>query len=212
MDVDDSKSSKTKKNFAGTNGNLSSSVEPIYVLKTDICKYTAMTKVRKWSFTHNYVNPVCCVTIICHQVRCMYRGHLGHFHRAISHSKWYRIVCMRYSTCTFSQAICRNMGIWDVFMLRPIGKIYLGFVLFTFSRIVTKPEFSAMPCHVTHCSRAVTHIITKQFSQVIMRNIVKTDIVMTGGFLYKWPVTWDQLYPNNDAPRYLRLFLGIRTL
>ena len=28
----------------------------------------------------NYVNPVCCIAIVCHQVRCMYWGHLGHFH------------------------------------------------------------------------------------------------------------------------------------
>ena len=27
-------------------------------------------------------------------------GHLGHFHRAISHLKWYKIVCMRYLACT----------------------------------------------------------------------------------------------------------------
>ena len=122
-----------------------------------------------WSWTFNYVNPVCCVATVCHQVRCMYWGHLGHFHRAISHLKWYKIVCVRCLACTFSQmesinmfarflqsgvprhflwrfiephcfhvyvcqcrpqtlaAICRNMGIWDVFMLRPQGKIYLGF-------------------------------------------------------------------------------------
>ena len=34
----------------------------------------------------NYVNPVCCVATVW-QVRCMYWGHLGHFHRAISHLK-----------------------------------------------------------------------------------------------------------------------------
>ena len=52
---------------------------------------------------HNYVSPACCVATVCHQVRCVYWGHLGHFHRAISHLKWYRIVCMRYLACTFSQ-------------------------------------------------------------------------------------------------------------
>ena len=51
----------------------------------------------------NYVNPVCCVATVCHQVRCMYWGHLGHFHIAISHLKWYKIVCMRYLACIFSQ-------------------------------------------------------------------------------------------------------------
>ena len=122
----------------------------------------------------HYVNPVRCVATVCHQVRCMYWGHLGHFHRATSLLKWYEIVCMRYLACTFSQmksinifsmffaiwisrtfpleiywglniephcfhvyvcqcwpqtlvAICRNMDIWDVFMLHPPGKMYLGF-------------------------------------------------------------------------------------
>ena len=28
---------------------------------------------------------------VCHQVRCMYWGHLGHLHRAISHLKWYKL-------------------------------------------------------------------------------------------------------------------------
>ena len=57
----------------------------------------------------NYVSPVCCVDTVCHQVRCMYWGHLGHFHRAISHSKWHKIVCMRYLACTFSQMKSINM-------------------------------------------------------------------------------------------------------
>ena len=37
-----------------------------------------------WS-TVNCVNPVCRVASVCHQVRCMHWGHLGHFQRAISH-------------------------------------------------------------------------------------------------------------------------------
>ena len=36
---------------------------------------------------NNYVNPVCCVATVCHQVCCMYWGHLGDFHRAIYHLK-----------------------------------------------------------------------------------------------------------------------------
>ena len=51
----------------------------------------------------DYVYPVYCVATVCRQVRCMYWGHLGHFHRAISHLKWYEIVCIRYLACTFSQ-------------------------------------------------------------------------------------------------------------
>ena len=35
----------------------------------------------------NYLNDVCCVVTVCHQVSCMYWGHLGHCHRAISHFK-----------------------------------------------------------------------------------------------------------------------------
>ena len=95
-------------------------------------------------FITNYVNPVCRAATVCHQVRCMYWGHLGHFYRAISHLKWCKIVCRRYLACTFSPycfhvyvcqcrpqtlaAICRNMGIWDAFVLGLPGKIYLGFV------------------------------------------------------------------------------------
>ena len=36
-------------------------------------------------------------------------GHLGHFHRAISHLKWYKIVCVRYLACTFGQIKYVNM-------------------------------------------------------------------------------------------------------
>ena len=65
---------------------------------------------RKSHVIRNYVNPVFCVATVCHQVRCMCWGHLGHFHRAISHLKWYRIiVCMRYSACTFCQMKSINM-------------------------------------------------------------------------------------------------------
>ena len=57
----------------------------------------------------NYVNPVCCVATVCHQVRCMYWGHLGHFHIAISHLKSYKIVCMRYLASECSQMKSINM-------------------------------------------------------------------------------------------------------
>ena len=57
----------------------------------------------------SYVNPVCCVSTVHHQVRCMYWGHLGHFHRAISHLNWYKMVCIRYLACTFSQMKSNNM-------------------------------------------------------------------------------------------------------
>ena len=61
------------------------------------------------SLKYNYVNPICCVATVCHQVRCMYWGHLGHFHMAISHLKWYKIACMRYLACAFSQMKYINM-------------------------------------------------------------------------------------------------------
>ena len=59
----------------------------------------------------NSLNAICCVATVCHQVRCMYWGHLGHCYRALSHLKWYKIVCMRYLACTFSQmkSITGNM-------------------------------------------------------------------------------------------------------
>ena len=34
-------------------------------------------------------------------------------------------------------AICRNMGIWDVFMLRPPGKIYMGFGAFNSDKLLS---------------------------------------------------------------------------
>ena len=57
----------------------------------------------------NYVDPECCIATVCHQVRFMYWEHLGHFHRAISHIKWHKIVCMRYLACTFSQMKSTDM-------------------------------------------------------------------------------------------------------
>ena len=57
----------------------------------------------------NYVDPACCVATVCYQVRFMYWEHLGHFHRAISHLKWHKIVCMRYLVCTFSQMKSTDM-------------------------------------------------------------------------------------------------------
>ena len=56
-----------------------------------------------------YVNPICCVATVCHQVHCMYWGYLGHFHRAISHLKLYKFVCMRYLARIFSQMKSINM-------------------------------------------------------------------------------------------------------
>ena len=70
-----------------------------------------------------YVNPLCCVVTVFHQVHCMYWGHMGHFHGAISHLKWHKIVCMRYLACTFCQmksinifpCIC-NLEFPDIFV------------------------------------------------------------------------------------------------
>ena len=47
--------------------------------------------------------------LCCHQVHCMYWGHLGHFYGAIYHLKWYKTVCMTYLACTFSQIKSINM-------------------------------------------------------------------------------------------------------
>ena len=103
-----------------------SSGKPIQNIKTrDLSVYQASWIVRLWSlrFSHkgncmsinagwqhmgwvphpNYVDPECCVSTVCHQVRFMYWEHLGHFQRAICHLKWHKIVCMRYLACTFNQ-------------------------------------------------------------------------------------------------------------
>ena len=47
------------------------------------------------------LNPVCCVATVCRQVRCMYWGYLGFFHKDISLLSWHKIVYMRNLTCTF---------------------------------------------------------------------------------------------------------------
>ena len=71
----------------------------------------------------NYVNPVCCVATVCHQVRCMYWGHLGHFRTAISHLKWYEIVCMRYLACTFSQM--KSINMFSMFLQSGVARHFL---------------------------------------------------------------------------------------
>ena len=64
----------------------------------------------------NNVNLICCVATVCHQVRCVYWGHLGHFHRTISHLKWYKIVCMTYLACIFISFPCfSNLEFPDIF-------------------------------------------------------------------------------------------------
>ena len=62
----------------------------------------------------NYVNPVCCVATVCHQVRCMYWGHWDYFHRAISHLKWRKIACMRYVACIFSRV--KSIDMFSMFL------------------------------------------------------------------------------------------------
>ena len=72
---------------------------------------------------NNYINPACCVATVCHQARCMYWGHLGHFHRAISHLRWYKIVCKRYLVCTFSQM--KSINIFSMFWQSGVPRHFL---------------------------------------------------------------------------------------
>ena len=78
-------------------------------LNEKFCFGLDFTKVCSWAWGSNYVNPVCFVATVCHQVRCMYLGHLGHFNRAIYHLKWYKWVFVRYLACAFSQMKSINM-------------------------------------------------------------------------------------------------------
>ena len=68
----------------------------------------------RYDYSYNYVNPVYCVATVCHQVCCIYWGHLGHFRRAISHLKWYKIACMRYLACIFSQM--KSINTFSIFL------------------------------------------------------------------------------------------------
>ena len=122
-----------------------------------------------WVPHPNYVDPECCVSTVGYQVRCMYWGHLGHFHRAISHLNVFHVLAI-WSSQTFHMAfycglnkelhcfhvyvckcwpqtlaaICRYMGIWDVFMLHPPGKIYLGFGAFA-GTVPTRSDSNLAP-------------------------------------------------------------------
>ena len=84
-------------------------------IRSVVCKTAAIfpsTNVLKRIYVYvgvYYVNPLCCVATVCHQVHCMCWGHLGHFHRAISHLKWYKMVCMRYLACISNQTKSINM-------------------------------------------------------------------------------------------------------
>ena len=53
----------------------------------------------------------------------MYWGHLGHFHRAISHLVWYKIVCMRYLACTFSQM--KSISMFKMFLQSGVPRHFL---------------------------------------------------------------------------------------
>ena len=61
--------------------------------------------------------------LCCHQVRCMYWEHLGHFHRAVSHSKWYKVVCKRYLACTFSQM--KSINMFSMFLQNGVPRHFL---------------------------------------------------------------------------------------
>ena len=67
---------------------------------------------------------------------------LGHFHRAISHLKWYKIVCMRYLACTFSQmkpinifSMVLQSGVLSHFLLRFIAVWIYNLTVFMFMYI-----------------------------------------------------------------------------
>ena len=85
--------------------------------------FTQKLAIRFNTGLRHYVNPVCCVATVSHQIRCMYWGHWGHFQRDISHLKWYQIVCLRYLACTFSQMKYINM--FSTFLQSGVPRHYL---------------------------------------------------------------------------------------
>ena len=114
-----------------------------------IVKVVLIPKMWRIDLSQNYVNPLCCVATVCHQVRCMYWGHLGHFHRAISHLKWYKIVCMGYLACTFSQMKSINMfsmflqsGVPRHFLWRFIAVWTYNLTVFMFMNVNVDPKLS----------------------------------------------------------------------
>ena len=125
--------------------NMSSEKHQPYSLDLNVLTYSGLKKIlviletQFWvpfhgsnpSCTHwntvqicsNYINLICWVATICHQVRCMYWGHLGNFHRAISHLRWYKIVCIRYLACTFSQM--KSINMFSMFLQSGVPRHYL---------------------------------------------------------------------------------------
>ena len=62
-----------------------------------------------FSMPLNTPNPAWCVATVCHQVSCMFWGHLGLFHRTTSHLNWNKMVCMWDSAYTCSRMRSTNM-------------------------------------------------------------------------------------------------------
>ena len=95
------------------------------LLPADLDRVTEINKLEDFSrfIKISFVNPVWCVGTVCHQVRCMYWGNLGHFRRAISHLMWYKIVCMRCLDCIFSQMESTNK--FSMFLQSGVPKHFL---------------------------------------------------------------------------------------
>ena len=83
-------------------------------------------KTLKWGVP-NTLNPVCGISTICHQVRCMHWGHFSLFQRDMFLLNWYKIVCMEYLSYAFIQmkftnvlSVCFKSGVPRHFHWRSI--------------------------------------------------------------------------------------------
>ena len=90
---------------------------------TNLGRWIIIKDIQNTELTPYYVNPICCVATVFHQVRCMYWGHLGHFHRAISHFLWYQIVCMRCLVCMFCHM--KSINMFSMFLQSGVPRHFL---------------------------------------------------------------------------------------
>ena len=58
----------------------------------------------------NTLHPICSVSTICHQVFCMYWGHLSLFYRGMSLLNWYKMVSIGDLPYLFIQIKSTNMS------------------------------------------------------------------------------------------------------
>ena len=117
----------------------------------------------------NTLNPVCHVATVCHQVCCMYWGHLGLFHKAISPLKLYKMVCMGGLTCMFILIkfmsmfyMCSKSGIHRLFhwiFIAVLAKIHRNMsICDIFMQVATRKKYPVFILYLVDCNMDYTSL------------------------------------------------------